>query len=403
MQRRQHGKIIRMRSQLVVAITITAALLGCAGFAASEAPKKSASDSTWIRASSKHTEFIAFTENGQSIMPFAQQSGRASVSGVAGTVISIDNSQPTLHNGCIKIDCEKGNVTFGARLFAVTVPAGATAFVQSFPATHVFRVAALSAPDKEVITVRFKQARVPVRLAAGEAVSTHGTDHPATPSKFDAKEVLKDTPDAEPLLKTSDVASTPCKLTALRGTEFKCKSSGIIAVRDGEALIQCNSGVSVAGPIAVAVAKKGALVDVEAYSGDFRVKALSGPGHVAVQAGDQTLPVHPGQELFVANRVIEDSDLTPPDGVGRRRFDRLTLTNGGKAVMSDFSILSFLGAAEHMQAMRHSSDADDHAVAERILKTAAVVHSLTTASGPYKLAPRTARKKGPVKNGAPSA
>jgi hypothetical protein len=390
-----------MRTQLVFAAAIATALMSC-GFdiavAAGEAPNSDAAkikkllDSTWIRASARHTEFMALTESGQSV-PIAQRGGRGTMRGIAGSIVSADTSQPFLHDGGIKVVCDKDYVTVSARAYSVTVPAGASILMESFPSIQMYRVIALSAPSQKFVEVTFKKSRLPVRLASGEMVSTEGTDHPASPTKFHEKNFLDANPEYAPLLADTAATSAPSKLVAINGTEFKCMSSGVISLRDGELLIQCASPLAVRGPAAEAVAKKGALIDVEAYTGEFRVKSLSGPGHLAVQEGEQTLPINPGQELFITKKVIEDSDLTPPDGVGRRRFDKMTLVDGTKAVMSDFSILAFLAAGEHMQALRHSKDSNDHSVAERILKTAAAVQSLTMASGRYQASPRVSRIK----------
>jgi hypothetical protein len=352
--------------------------------------QKSVSDSTWIKSSARHARFIVFTESGQTGDPIVQTSGHATVRGIAGTVMSTEG-MPMLHNGFIKVDCDRGSVTIGTRAFQVTIPDGGSALIESFPAIRSFRVASLTAPANDAVSVRYKQARLPVRLSAGEMVSTEG-DHPTSTQKFDAKVFSALVPEDQPLLDGADASSQPSRINAIQATQFKCMSSGAVAIREGECLISTGSNLSVLGPTAQAVAKKNALIDVEAYTGDFRVKSLSGPGHVTVQEGEQTLPLHPGQEIFIAKRVVEDSDKTPPDGVGRRKFENLTLKDGTKAIMSDFSIPSFMTAAEHAQAIRRSSDPHDHDVSERILKTAAAVQALTMTKGMYTAVPRQPRK-----------
>jgi hypothetical protein len=381
---------------LAIAALSTAVTGGWAALGASEqlaaAPKKSISDTTWIRASNKHADFIVFTETGQSAGSVASQSGRATVRAISGTVLGTDGAQPILHNGCIKVDCEKGNFTVGTRMFAATVPAGASAIIESFPAGWVFRVIALSTPNaQDLVSVKFKATRLPTRLAAGETVHSEGGDHVSSVSKFDAAKFADG--EEAPLLTGVSASSTPSRLIAIRGTEFKCMSSGVLAIREGEFLAQSASNLTISGPSGAAEIKKGAFVDVEAYMGDYRIKALSGPGHTSVKTSEQTLTLHPGQELFLTRRVIEDSDLTPADGVGRRRFDRYTLKDGTKAVMSDFSILSFLGVAEHMVSLRKSTNADQKVMSEKLLKTAAAIHALTQASGPYKSTARTTKPK----------
>ena len=385
-----------MEAKVLAAAAAALIGLGTANaIAAGETPvgesktQRSVADSTWIKSSARHSRFTVFTENGQVADPMVQQSGHGTMRAISGTVISTEGT-PMLHNGCIKVDCDKGNVTIGTRVFQVTVPDGGSALIESFPAIRSFRVVALKAPQNDAVTVRYKQARLPVRLGAGEMVATEG-DHPTSTTKFDPKTFVQPVPEDQPLIEGADSGSQPSRIYAIQATQFKCMSSGAVAIREGECLISTGSALTALGPTAEAVAKKNALIDIEAYTGDFRVKSLSGPGHVSVQEGEDTLPLHPGQEIFVAKRVVEDSDKTPPDGVGRRKFTDLLLKDGTKAIMSDYSIMSFL-AVEHLLALRRSSDPKDRDIVERILKTAAAVQSLTASSGMYTAVPRAPRK-----------
>lgn len=346
-------------------------------------------DSTWIKSSTRHSNFTLFTENGQQGDPVTQSSGHGTIRAIAGTVIGTDGL-PMVHNGCVKVACDKGKISIGTRMFSVTIPRGAQALVESFPSINSFRVVALPSSENSPLIVNSKQARLPVRLSSGEMLATEGGILGAA-TRYDPKTFSALIPEDQPLIDGTEADSLPSRITTIEATRFKCTSAGAVAISEGECLISTGSVLNVLGPTAEAVAKPNALIDFEASAGAFRVKALSGPGHVSILEGDQSLPLHPGQEILITKREIEESDKKPPDGIGRRFIEELKLKDGARAIMSDYSIMSFL-VVEHLQQLRRSPDPKDQNIIKRILKTAAAVQSLTASRGSYTAFPRASRR-----------
>jgi len=354
----------------------------------SEAKGHSIVDSTWIKSSPRHSKFTLFTESGQSD-PIIETTGHGTIRAIAGTVLGTDGL-PMVLNGCVKVACDKGKISIGTRMFSVTIPLGAQAIVESFPSIHSFRVVALPSSGNSPVIVNSKQARLPVRLGSGEMLATEDGSL-GSAMKYDQSSFCLLTPEAQSLINSAEANSLPCRITTIEATHFKCTSAGAVAISEGECLISAGSGLTVLGPTAETIAKQNALIDVEAYAGNFRVKALSGPGHVSILEGDQSLPLHPGQEIMITKRKIDDSDKKPPDGIGRRFIEELKLKDGARAIMSDYSIMSFL-AAEHLLQLRRSADPKDQNIINRILKTAAAIQSLTASRGNYTASPRVSRR-----------
>jgi hypothetical protein len=201
-----------------------------------------------------------------------------------------------------------------------------------------------------------------------------------------------DKPDADEA-KLSSGENGPAHLVAADATEFRFDRDKVLVMRTGESFIVAPDDLLIAAGGTEIEMKKGSIADVEVLEGDVRVKALSGPGHINVHCGT-VLPVHPGQELLISNHSIEESDQFPPDGVGRRRAERLPPASEKKLLLSDFSIISFLNAAEHMRSIKAGESAEEKQFLTRILKTAAAVQHTTGAQGAYKAVTRS-RKRSP--------
>jgi hypothetical protein len=58
----------------------------------------------------------------------------------------------------------------------------------------------------------------------------------------------------------------------------------------------------------------------------------------------------------------------------------------------DFSMISFLNEGDHMQLIKHAIGSDEKATLERILKTAAVVQTITSRYGNYHSVEKVARR-----------
>jgi hypothetical protein len=128
--------------------------------------------------------------------------------------------------------------------------------------------------------------------------------------------------------------------------------------------------------------KKGALAHADIRNGNLHVKACSSPRDVVVFARGHKITLPPGQEVTVLDHIPTQHDLHPSDGVGRRNQETRSLVDGAHIVLSDFSIISMLGALNVIRA--------NQTIVSRVLKTAAAVDVLTRSKGAYFAIPREA-------------
>ncbi len=152
---------------------------------------------------------------------------------------------------------------------------------------------------------------------------------------------------------------------------------------DGAAFIFARRGMTIERPHTRIHVRKGALVSIITDTGVTRVAALSGPGHVAVVVGRHSIALNPGHEAVIAHHELSAQDTRPADGVGRRLVKTHEIEGGTHVAICDFSIVSLMSTADHMRALRQPSNSLERKLAERLVKTAAVLHQVTAGRGAY--------------------
>jgi hypothetical protein len=352
---------------------------------------------TWIRVSPRRCDFQVFTRPQQGFAGRFASAEDAVVVGSPGAVVSIDNNVPILHNGCLFITCKRGIVTLTTRLATVNIPAGLSAMVETVPASSLVRVAVISGDSKQVVKTSSRKGRQFYSLHAGQEVVFSDRTGDQAPHTFDIAKVSP----TEDILQLFNgnvpvgiYTKAPLHILGAEATEFRYAAPDTIALRTGELFVSVPDKLVIRTAVGDAVASKGAIIDVDADVSDMRLKAFSGPGHSAIVCGDRSFAVTPGQEMMVAAHEIEQADLNPPDGVGRRRGEKISIDHQLYGASSDFSMISFLNEAPHVQAIKHAVSGDYKLTLEKILKTAAVVQTISSRYGAYRSVERVTRRRG---------
>jgi hypothetical protein len=353
---------------------------------------------TWIRVSPRRFDFLVFTRPNEGFTgPFAGVNGRVAgtqdVSLVAtqGTVISTDNQLPILHNGAVLVTARSANATLTTRLASITIPAGMTALVECIPSLSIVRVAAVSGSGKEV-TANSRKGHQFFSLKAGQEVVFNEKTRDANQQPFEQTGGAQRA-DVAALLSSPQISGPPLRILGAEASEFRVVGPDTLALRNGQIFMHVPEKIMVQTSVGDAVAGKGAIVDVESDTDYIRLKAFSGPGHTAIVCGDRSIDVSPGQELTVAAHDIEDADLYPPDGIGRRRNEKVVINDKLKAASCDFSITGFFTECPHVQGVKRAIVGEDKNTMDRILKAAAAVQTVTSRYGAYRATTRITRAK----------
>lgn len=166
------------------------------------------------------------------------------------------------------------------------------------------------------------------------------------------------------------------------------RGSAVITMTYGEMFMHLLQNTTIRSPLAEVHAKKGALVSVSVEGRSLRVIACSGPGEVAVMAGDREIKLAPGQEVLVSDFASPSGSAAQrADGVGRRRVHTYPIGAHLYATVSDVSLVSMLNNMQNLQALKNPATDVEKTISNRLIKTAAVIEQVTRGNGQYLAIP----------------
>ncbi len=169
-----------------------------------------------------------------------------------------------------------------------------------------------------------------------------------------------------------------------------------LRMRRGEMLIHPLTDTVIATAFGQVQVRKGAVASVVVDATGLRVAACSGPGDITVKAGERTIQLMPGEEVVVSDHALSNDERLKADGVGRRGFKSHEIGTGLTATISDFSIVSLMSSAAHLNSLVHPAAPVERRISKKLLKTAAVIQQVTRSRGAYQS--RQAAHKAPGMN-----
>jgi hypothetical protein len=156
-----------------------------------------------------------------------------------------------------------------------------------------------------------------------------------------------------------------------------------ITFHAGEMFLQVKADTTIRTAFGEVLARKDSLLSLALEGAGLRVIALSGPGHVTVQAGNSRISLPPGKEIVVSDHQLSIDEKQKGDGIGRRDFRTYVAGETLHVTVSDVSLTSMLANSTQLRAMRHPAGLIEKKVAARLIKTAAVVDQVTRQKGAY--------------------
>ncbi len=416
-----------------------------------------------IRVNEKRTNLLLFTSGYEALCGNIGGASEVLGLGTLGTTLSQDDNRYVLHTGRLFIDNGKQPFTISTRLCSVRVNPDAAVVIEVHPRKPV-RVTALAggqsavvikargkrgqsftlkpgeelmladsvlAPEdqepsdglkrvdlpvfSEVRGLDIKKQGVPLDEFVEQEVGRQERGHKlagekktcwaraighlevaakAYNPKFDGSKLASVTSTA-PL-----PADDPINVLAAGGTEFTEAADGTIKLRKGTVFMHAIDTAMVETPLGQVYGAKDALFSVDADYNLMRAEAVSGPSDVWVVVNKKRIDLAPGREVLVTDHAPKDEEVTPADGVGRRTPKTEEMDGGLKVTYSDFSLVSWLDAFDHLRPLRQGMSANEKHILDRIERTAAVVNTLTSAKGRYNAVPKKTKPENP--GGQPS-
>lgn len=367
----------------------------------------------WIRVSERRHEFFVFTREQQGISGAVAQAQNAEILGSSGTILSVDNKTALLHDGTLLISCRKGNLILGTGSSKIVIPENVIALVEkdssSKRGSTPEKIAVFSPDQKAIVKLSRKGGKEVIELHNNEVLLFGLKDEGRPePVSFEKNKNLAFNTSSLSLIaenKTADlkIASTPLIILATDSTMFRCPAPDTIALRSGQIFAEVADKLRVETALAALAAAKGAIIDIEADKESSRIKSFSQSGHVEVHCAEQPIKLSAGQELLIESHAIEEKDIYPADGIGRRRTESVNLKNKLFGSTCDFSMISYLNECDHVLEIKRALDEDMKDLRERILKTASALQTITAHHGNYRATSRALRKRVPRQSSKPSA
>src|SRR5262249_42771184 len=101
-------------------------------------------------------------------------------------------------------------------------------------------------------------------------------------------------------------------------------------------------------------------------------------GAVSVSINGQKLNLAPGNHATVTDRTGEFAQINPIETISHRRVSSRAIANGVKVHTSEFSIASAIQSVKPLQAVIGSKNPQAKKVADRLMKTTAVLMHLSS-------------------------
>ena len=131
---------------------------------------------------------------------------------------------------------------------------------------------------------------------------------------------------------------------------------------------------------------KGAAAFVVNRSSDIAVMALHESGkNIRINIIGNEYTLHAGEMLVISKSQDGDlSSLNPVDGLAVRNVNEHKISNGSRAFVCDFSIISAMSRLGTLRSLKNSADNADRVAFNNMLKNAAALHQVTAYRGPYR-------------------
>jgi hypothetical protein len=161
---------------------------------------------------------------------------------------------------------------------------------------------------------------------------------------------------------------------------------GTTTIDKGWALIAPSDSGSIKTPLCDVKIAPGAVVLLHVSNNRVSVYVMSDTkeGDVAVSSGDHQIALSVGQQVTIDKKGATTGDSKAPPGQIALRNVREDDLGNATVLLSDFSIPAALANGNLYKKLSKSTDPNDQALLDQMMKSAASVHNATAYKGPYR-------------------
>ncbi len=181
------------------------------------------------------------------------------------------------------------------------------------------------------------------------------------------------------------LATDTAMIKETRGTKLVMEKPGVVNLRGGEALVAASRATLVrTGDSLVSVAP-GTIALVSNENNIVKVRCLydNSAHSVKLYAGSKLMTLSSGEEFIIGAPDESINTALKSDPLGRRKIQRYDLNKDISLLHTEFSLVSLMQNNLILGELLKAADADDHAMAEKLVKMAAVLTQVTARHGAY--------------------
>lgn len=156
-----------------------------------------------------------------------------------------------------------------------------------------------------------------------------------------------------------------------------------LKLTSGSMFVHLTENTTIKTPLADVFARKGTVLDIEAHAGALRVKICAGTQKAYVIVGNRRIQLTAGHEALVTRNVPVEEEKTPPDGIGRRHINSMSIDDRTTLIVCDYDPVAHLFASPYVQELKRSASKDHIELLNKVIKAAAAISYVGSAKGYY--------------------
>lgn len=181
------------------------------------------------------------------------------------------------------------------------------------------------------------------------------------------------------------LATDTAMIKETRGTKLVMEKPGVVNLKGGEALVAASRATLVRSGASLVSVSAGTIALVSNENNVVKVRCLydNSAHSVKLYAGNKLMTLSSGQEFIVGAPDESIDNALKSDGLGRRKIQRFDLNKDLSLFHTEFSLVGLMQNNTILAELLKAADQDDHAMAEKLVKMAAVLTQVTARHGAY--------------------
>ncbi len=181
------------------------------------------------------------------------------------------------------------------------------------------------------------------------------------------------------------LATDTAMIKETRGTKLVMEKPGVVNLKAGEALVYASRATLVRTGTSLVSVSPGTIALVSNENNIVKVRCLydNSSHSIKLYAGNKLMTLSSGEEFIIGAPDSSLDNTLKSDPLGRRKIQRFDLNKDLSLLHTEFSLVGLMQNNTILGELLKAADQDDHAMAEKLVKMAAVITQVTARRGAY--------------------